>query len=104
MACMLVRHKVADYEKWKQAFDAHSATRKASGSKGGRLFRNANDENETVILLEWDDLEKARQFVQSPDLREAMQRAGVVDQPTIFFLEEVERVDVEEHTSAGATG
>jgi len=102
MAYVLVRHKVADYEKWKPVFDAHSATRKASGSKGGRLFRNASDENETVILL--DDLEKARQFVQSPDLREAMQRAGVVDQPTIIFLEEVERVDVEAHTSAGATG
>ncbi len=63
MACVLVRNKVADYEKWKQAFDAHGATRKAGGSKGGRLFRNANDKNETVILLEWDDLEKARQFV-----------------------------------------
>ena len=46
MALTLVRHKVADYGKWKEAFDAHSATRKASGSKGGRLFRNANDENE----------------------------------------------------------
>jgi hypothetical protein len=52
MAHTLVRHKVAEYGKWKQAFDAHSTTRKASGSKGGRLFRNANAENEIVILLE----------------------------------------------------
>lgn len=104
MAYVLVRAKVADYEKWKPIFDAHSGTRKAKGSKGGQLFRNADDENETIILFEWSDLEKARQFVQSPDLREAMQRSGVVDQPTILFLEEVERVDVEEHTSAGATG
>jgi heme-degrading monooxygenase HmoA len=104
MAYILVRHKVADYEKWKAAFDAHSSTRRANGSKGGQLFRTAGDENETVILLEWDDLEKAQQFVQSPDLRGVMQSAGVVDQPTIFFLEEVERVDIEERTSAGATG
>ena len=51
------------------------------------------DPNETVILLEWDDLENARQFAQSKDLRETMQRVGVADQPDIFFLEEVETVE-----------
>jgi hypothetical protein len=47
-----------------------------------------------VILLEWDDLENARQFAQSEDLREIMQRYGVVGQPDIYFLEEVEQVPV----------
>src|SRR5215207_1926254 len=74
MPYMLVRHKVEDYERWKPGFEEHGATRKESGSKGVRLFRNADDPNETVILLEWDDLENARQFAQSDDLREAMQR------------------------------
>jgi heme-degrading monooxygenase HmoA len=92
MPYLLVRHKVADYAKWKPFFDQHSATRQASGSQGGRLLRNANDPNELVVLFEWDDLEKARQFAQSNDLREIMQRAGVVDQPNIYFLEEVEHV------------
>jgi len=45
-----------------------------------------------VILFEWDDLKKAQQFAQSQDLRETMQRAGVSDQPDVYFLEEVERV------------
>ena len=92
MPYLLVRHKVADYNTWKPVFDEHAATRKTSGSQGGRLFRNAHDPNETVILLEWDDLEKARQFAQSEDLRQTMQRAGVADQPDIYFLEEVEHV------------
>ena len=94
MPYLLVRHKVADYAKWKPFFDQHRATRQASGSQGGRLLRNANDPNELVILFEWDDLEKARQFSQSNDLREIMQRAGVVDQPDIYFLEEVEHFPV----------
>ena len=93
MPYMLVRHKVEDYERWKPGFEEHGATRKESGSKGVRLFRNADDPNETVILLEWDDLENARQFAQSEDLRETMQRVGVADQPDIFFLEEVETVE-----------
>jgi hypothetical protein len=37
-------------------------------------------------------MEKARQFVQSKDLREAMQRAGVSEQPDMYFLDDVERV------------
>ena len=94
MPYILVRHKVADYARWKPIFDEHGAMRKAGGCKGGQLFRSATDPNELVILLQWDDLEKARQFVQSQDLREAMQRAGVVDKPDIFFLEGVEHVPV----------
>ncbi|CAG0952353.1 hypothetical protein METP3_00289 [Methanosarcinales archaeon] len=34
MTYLLVRHKDKDYTKWKTVFDEHSATRKASGSKG----------------------------------------------------------------------
>lgn len=94
MPYVLVRHKVEDYAKWKPVFDEHGASRKASGSKGGYLFRNADDPNELVILLEVNDLEKARQFVQSEDLREAMQRGGVSDQPDVYFLNEVERLSV----------
>jgi heme-degrading monooxygenase HmoA len=81
---------VEDYERWKPVFDEHGAVREQSGCKGERLFRNADDPNETVILLEWDDLDKARQFYHSDDLQETMQRAGVADQPDVYFLEEVE--------------
>ena len=74
-------------EDFPSLFDDHQATRRESGGKGGFLFRNADDPNETVILLEWPDLEDARRFAQSEDLRETMQRAGVAEQPDIFFLE-----------------
>ena len=92
MTYMLVRHKVENYENWKPVFEEHGSTRRESGSKGVRLFRNAEAPNETVILLEWDDLEKARRFAQSEDLRETMERAGVADEPDIYFLEEVDTV------------
>ena len=92
MPYLLVRHKVTDYATWKPVFDQHGTTRQANGSKGGRLFRNAQDPNEVVILLKWDDLEKARQFTQAQDLVETMQKAGVVGRPDIYFLEEIEQV------------
>ncbi len=92
MSYLRVRHKVKDFAKWKTIFDEHSTTRKASGSKGARLFRNAENPNETVIIFEWDSLEKARKFARSEDLKKTMQRAGVIDKPDVYFLEEVERV------------
>jgi uncharacterized protein (DUF1330 family) len=91
MPYILVRHKVEDYTKWKPVFDEHGAARKTIGSKGGYLFRNIDDPNEVVMYMEVDDLEKARQFVQSEDLRQAMERSGVADQPDVYFLDLVDR-------------
>ncbi len=92
MPYLLVRQKVTDYEKWKSAFDAHSLTRQANGSRGGQLFRNASDPNELIVLLEWDVLERARQFAQSEEWHEVLQRAGGVDHPTISFLKDGEQL------------
>lgn len=77
MSYLLVRHKVQDYAKWKPIFDGHAATRKANGSKGGQLFRSADNPNEVVILLEWDDVKKARQFAQSADLRRRIEHVKI---------------------------
>lgn len=90
MAHILVRHKVESYRKWRPIFNEHDAARKAAGAVGTPLvFRSGDDPFEVLILMEWEELEKARKFVASDDLREAMQHAGVTDQPTIFFLQEV---------------
>lgn len=94
MPYLLVRHRVEDYARWRTVFDEHGVNRQSGGSRGGHLFRNADDPNELLILFEWDELEKARQFTQSDDLRQAMQRAGVSDRPDIYFLDEVEQLSV----------
>ncbi len=94
MPYTLVRHKVRDYAKWKPVFDEHGSARRAKGSKGGLVFQNAKDPNEVLVLLEWDDLNKVREFVESKELRQAMERAGVSDKPDIFILNEVDKPEV----------
>jgi uncharacterized protein YeaO (DUF488 family) len=83
----LVRHKVADFAKWKPHYDAHLPARQKAGLKELHLLRNADDRNEVILLFEADDLQKVREFAASADLRERMQEAGVVDKPDIYFLE-----------------
>ena len=60
MAYVLVSHKAEDYNKWKPVYDGHESTRKKSGSRGAHLFRNKDNPNEIVILLEWDSFENAK--------------------------------------------
>jgi heme-degrading monooxygenase HmoA len=94
MPAVLIRHRVADYAAWKPLFDDDGPARRANGSRGGSIYRSADDPNEVLVLLEWDDLDRARLFADSDDLREAMDRAGVTDRPEIWFLEDVDRLAV----------
>lgn len=88
MPVLLVRHKVADYASWMQAFLNDAGTRKANGSQRELLFRSASDPNEIWIMHEWDDLLRARLYVRSDDLCDALMQAGVTDHPDYWYLEE----------------
>lgn len=92
MPALLIRHKVADFATWRSAFDEQEATRRAHGCQLGRLFRNAADPNEILILLEWDSLDRAWLFAQSDDLREELKRPDVTDEPNQWFLVETDQV------------
>jgi hypothetical protein len=84
---LLVRHKVADFAKWKPVYDAHLSTRQKAGLKEKYLFRNADAPNEVLLLFSVEDVDKAKAFAASDDLRQAMEKSGVSDKPDVYFLE-----------------
>ncbi|OVE79591.1 hypothetical protein BVY01_02080 [bacterium I07] len=45
-----------------------------------QIFHVKDDPNHLVLIFNWDSLEHARQFLESPELQEAMRRSGVVEQ------------------------
>ena len=51
MPSLLIRCHVADYPAWKAVFDEHEPARRANGSQGGWLFRDADDPQEVLLLL-----------------------------------------------------
>jgi len=85
---VLVRHKVRDFSDWKQEFDAHAPSRDEAGLSVQHLLRGDHDPNEVFILFAAQDLGRAKAMTESAELKEAMQRAGVVDRPDIYFLTE----------------
>lgn len=90
MVHVAVQHKVEDYKTWKTAFDNFSKTRKSGGERSFKLWRAAEDPNDISVLFEWDTLENARTFMKSTELKNAMQKAGVKEQPRIQFLNELD--------------
>lgn len=83
---ILIRHNVRDFNEWKTGYDDHLATRDSAGLTEKHLLHSNEDPNEVVLLFEAADLEKARTFIASPDLRNVMQEHGVIGMPDISFL------------------
>ena len=88
MVHLIVRHKVADYSRWKEAFDGHLGARKAAGEVGYRVMLTVDDPREVTIFLDWDSLDRARKFAASDDLKQKMQQSGVLGDPDVRFLED----------------
>jgi hypothetical protein len=52
---LLVRHKVADFAKWKPVYDDHLPARQKAGLKEVHLLRNIDNPNEVILLFSVQD-------------------------------------------------
>jgi heme-degrading monooxygenase HmoA len=92
MVHVMIRHKVADYVRWKEAFDSHLTNRKRAGETGCQVFHSVEDPREIFVLLDWQTVEEARKFMNSDDLRQRMKDAGVQGTPDVQYLEDARAV------------
>ena len=90
MGMMIVRHKVRDYGEWRPIFDQHAEMQRAAGLVNPRIYHSADSNKSEIVVFDTEDTKKAKEFAASPDLKAAMLRAGVVDTPTIYFLESID--------------
>lgn len=91
MPYSIVLQQVERYPKWRRAFEEHAAAREEAGSRGGHLFRDPADAGRVVVFLAWDDLEKARSYLEgSPEVEEERAAGGVTDR-VVLLLEELGR-------------
>jgi len=87
MPALIVKHKVADFNTWLKAYEGHATKRSEAGITGSVVCQSADDPNEVTVYFEVSDLNRAREFTQSEDLKQSMQAAGVVSQPDIHFMQ-----------------
>jgi quinol monooxygenase YgiN len=89
MASMLVQHKVKDFAAWKNVYDSVADMRASNGELSDQIYRDASDPNSLTVIFKWDSLANAQKYAQSPELKAAMEKAGVEGPPNIYFLNEV---------------
>lgn len=82
---LLVRHKVANFNKWMTAYEGHDSARVAYGLHNFVVGRSIKDSNMVMVALHMDDTAKAREFTMLPDLKAAMKKAGVLGTPTFMY-------------------
>ena len=85
MATLFVRHPVADYAEWRRVYDSIGAIQKAGGVVADSVYQSVDDPNDVTVTHDFATIEAARAFVLSPDLKAAMEKAGVCGPPAIWF-------------------
>jgi len=80
-----VHHDVTDYAAWRKAYDAFDAKRRKMGVTGQAVYRSIDDTNDVTVTHDFTNAEKAKAFASSPDLKAAMENAGVKGTPQIWF-------------------
>lgn len=86
VSIMSIMHKVADFNKWKPAYDSHDSSRMANGLHNYVVARGVEDSNMVMVALKMDDVDKAKKWAASPDLKNKMKNAGVTGTPTIDYV------------------
>ena len=85
---ILIRHEVRDFDTWKAVFDSARDMRHDAGETSAQVFRDADNPDYVTVLNGWDSMGRAEEFLQNPGLADAMERAGVISEPEIYFMNE----------------
>jgi quinol monooxygenase YgiN len=85
MTTMFVRHTVSNYETWRKAYDDFASVQKAKGVRGQAVYQAIDNPNDITVTHEFASAAAAQDFVNSDELKKAMQGGGVIGSPTIWF-------------------
>jgi hypothetical protein len=88
MVRLFARMNVADYETWRRVYDEFYGERGTMGVLGAAAFQLVDDPNDVTLWHDFETAEVARAFASSDALRDVIQRAGVQDEPQIWFTTE----------------
>ncbi len=84
-ARLFAHHEVTDYGVWRKVFDAFAPTQKKLGVIGTSVYRSADNANDVTVIHDFKSVQKAKAFAASPELKAAMDKAGVKGAPQVWI-------------------
>lgn len=85
----LVKSTVASYPVWKDVYTSRDSIRRSYGMTPQFIARGTEDTNTVLVMNKITDVQKVKDFSASPDLKMAMEKAGVIGDASISFLDVV---------------
>ena len=82
---MFIRHRVAEFNDWHRVYKDVEPMQKAGGVLAEAVYQASNDPNDVTVTHDFAEETEARSFAASQDLKAAMERAGVIEQPVIWI-------------------
>ena len=86
LPAMLITHTVADFSAWQAGYAKADGVRKAGGIVGHAVNRSQANPNEVVVYHQAESADALAAFAANPELKSAMQAAGVTSAPTFTFV------------------
>lgn len=82
-----MKHQVSDFDAWFAGFNSHEDIRTGHGATSHRVFQ---DGDTVVVSVDFPDEASVAGFRADPALAEAMKLAGVISDPEVDVLTEVD--------------
>jgi len=80
--------KVEDYDKFLSIIKEDESLIKSFDGKSAQVLQVLDNPNMGIVIVKWENLENAKKFVESEELKARMQAGGVSGKPEIYFAEE----------------
>jgi hypothetical protein len=90
MTIVRIEHSVANFERWKQAFDGDPADRRGAGVRRYQILRLHDDPNYVMIDLEFNSVGEAETFLSTMERVWGGPAKGVIQNPRARIAERVE--------------
>ena len=86
MVTAILTHEVKNYSDWKKGFDEGEPMRQQAGIKTKGVYSSVDNANHVTIIAEFPSAEVVQGFLSNPDLKAAMEKAGVIGKPEMKIL------------------
>jgi hypothetical protein len=87
MALYYGKHKVRDFQTWRPYFDDDQKRINGVGARLINMMCSVEDPNEVHFLFDVPDFDAFMNLMQQPDTQRIMQKAGVLEPPSIYKLQ-----------------
>jgi quinol monooxygenase YgiN len=86
MKTVILTHEIKNYPEWRKVFDADEANRAKAGLQISAVYHSVDNPNMITMIGVAPSMEALTTFMSNPELKAAMEKAGVIGIPEVKIL------------------